>query len=594
MELDGVSFPEAVELLAERARVALPKEWHAISGSDLAPELAAKRAAEQEKIATAYRLNRFASAFYHRQMKSTPSVLQYFVDRGVSDEMQRGFYTGYAPSGWDALARELAEKKAPLELAQELGLIRPSPKGLGPIDLFRGRAMFPILDMRGRVAGFGGRILPQEENAAGAPKYLNSPESILFKKSKLAFGLYQAQKDIRESDQVILVEGYFDVVAMHAAGFRQTVSPCGTAVGPELLAMLRRLGQKIIVIFDGDAAGIAATERTMETGLENGVVFYGVTLPEGMDPDQILIDAKTGQLKPEGVAQMQTWLDQAQPILDYRIQQEAQAAKGNAELKSQALKKIATWLSKYTDPVGKSLRIETLAKQFEISSQIVSQAVGGYHQQAFVRDGTPTEVGMRGTGILPSRAPSGLSPSWRADTRMPTSFGGPPPRTNVVAKVRTTPSEQLLLGAIVSNPDLAEILRKAQNQLPRGKTLDELWTWDAARTWIKEIFLPTEAWAEWQANTREHLEKIQDPELKAVLNRALMTEFSENRKSEWKKALEWRIARIWARFSHEIKQELNRVESGKDSNLQEKLLQEYLDVQRKIDEFKSFYDEAER
>lgn len=563
IEQDGVSFPEAVEILAERARVPLPQDWSQISQSGVSPEAAARRAAEQEKIALAYRLNRFASAFYHRQLKSSPAVELYFQKRGVDEVQQRHFYAGFAPGGWDALARELTEKKAPLELAHELGLIRPSQKGMGPMDLFRGRAMFPILDMRGRVAGFGGRILPDEEkNSSGAPKYLNSPESLIFKKSKLAFGLFQAQKEIREQDEVVLVEGYFDVVALHAAGFKNVISPCGTALGVDLLGVLRRLSQKITIVFDGDAAGVAGTDRAMELGLENGIVFYGISLPEGLDPDQMVIDETTGKVKEEGVRQLREWLAGARPILDTRIQQEAMQAKDHPEAKAQALKKIATWLSKYSDPVGRNLRVESLPKLLGVSPGLVAQALGN--------------AGVRGV-ISEKKGGAQSSPpsvsTGRRETRGP--------------KAKVTPSEKLLLAGVVADAELERLFRAAQNQIPQRKTLADLWGWGPAHDWVSGVFLMQSPGKSWE------LSEVEDPELRSFLGQALMTQWGDERKNEWKKALEWRIAWLWARFSQEIHLEVKGAEARNDLNLQEKLLQEYLDVQRKIVELKDFYDEAE-
>ena len=164
--------------------------------------------------------------------------------------------------------------------------------------------MFPILDLRGKVVGFGGRSMPalsgsnpdaQSNTKSDGPKYMNSPESPIFHKSKIAYGLYQAQKFVREKDEVILVEGYFDVIALHSAGFQNVVATCGTALTPDHLNVFKRFASKVTVLFDGDRAGISATERAMELGLAHGAILYGATLPEGLDPDEILFDQKTGK-----------------------------------------------------------------------------------------------------------------------------------------------------------------------------------------------------------------------------------------------------------------------------------------------------------
>ncbi|MGZ6371160.1 MAG: DNA primase, partial [Bdellovibrionota bacterium] len=300
MELQGISFQDAVEELAERGGVPLPKGMAEESDD---PATAKLRAESREKLKLTYKLNRFVASFYRHSLPKTPHAAKYFEDRGVSGEIAEQFYVGAAPASWDALARHLVAAKAPLPIAQELGLIHPSQKttraaagGPGFFDAFRNRAIFPILDSRGKVVGFGGRTL---ELPPGAPdtggegaKYINSSGSFLFNKSKALYGLFQAQKHIREKREVILVEGYFDVIGLHKAGFTHAVATCGTALGPEHLKILRRFEAKIIVLFDGDEAGREATRKSMETGLEQGMVLYGAKLPADKDPDEIVLDAK--------------------------------------------------------------------------------------------------------------------------------------------------------------------------------------------------------------------------------------------------------------------------------------------------------------
>jgi DNA primase len=355
-EIHGVGFFEAVRELAERARISLPKEWGS-DGAGLTPEQQKARDQKLEKIALSAKLNRFVAEFYFQNLKKSALAGEYLQKRGLNSDLIREFYVGYASRDWDLLAQHLNEKKAPIPLAEELGLIRAStrqairPGEAGHFDLFRNRIIFPIIDTRGRVVGFGGRTLPGGAEGDSGPKYLNSTDSLLFKKSKIAYGLFQAQKHIREKDETILVEGYFDVVALHAAGFKNAVATCGTALTPEHLDLLRRFGSKITVLFDADAAGEAATVRAMELGLDHGVVLHSAQLPAGKDPDEILFDLSTGRARPEGQSEMSEILRHSHPILDRMIDHvlSPQNLK-NAEDRAQALRQVATWLLKLKDP----------------------------------------------------------------------------------------------------------------------------------------------------------------------------------------------------------------------------------------------------
>jgi len=325
MEISGLTFPDAVEELADRLGIALPQTS--------SPHIQDS----QEKKKLAYKLNRFAASFFHAHLGNASDSIQYLLLRGITEETARLFYLGSLGPSWDALASHLAIKGAPLELAIELGLIRDHRKSREShyFDVFRNRIIFPIVNLQGKIQGFAGRAL-EDEN----PKYLNSPESFLFQKSKLAFGLHQAQKHIREKKEIILVEGYFDALIMHQAGFSHTVATCGTALSLDHLRLFKRLANKIIVLFDGDEAGRQATQRAMEIGLEAGIVIFGAQMPEGLDPDDLLLHRKDSKTSARplltGIEQMRALLQGATPLLDQKIEQLleqcSQGAQANTDL----------------------------------------------------------------------------------------------------------------------------------------------------------------------------------------------------------------------------------------------------------------------
>ncbi|MBI3535685.1 MAG: DNA primase, partial [Deltaproteobacteria bacterium] len=359
MDILSLSFPEAIEELASRARIELPKEFF--------QDQRHQNPMQSERFSLFYKLNRFVAAFYHQTLKDHSNIENYILSRGVNPQEIKNFYLGFATLDWDNLAKHLESKKAPLGPALELGLIRPSQKQEGGYyDLFRNRVMFPILNSRGKISGFGGRIIDTKDN----PKYLNSNDSLIFQKSKLAYGLFQAQKHIRDLDTVIIVEGYFDVLAMHSAGFHNVIASCGTSLTEEHLKLLRKLASKIILLFDGDQAGKDAMERSMVLGLKQGLVLYGTALPDVMDPDEILFDQTTGQKKDGGNDQMKEIIAQAFPLLDNNIENEIKRSHKNLEEKTIATKKIAEWLALFQDPIGREIRMQKVSQELGIQKEL--------------------------------------------------------------------------------------------------------------------------------------------------------------------------------------------------------------------------------
>ncbi|MBI2712205.1 MAG: DNA primase [Bdellovibrio sp.] len=557
MEIMGVSFAEALEELADRAKIPASERLGHRGVQDGEKESEARK-----KQNLAFKLNRFAATYFHRNLETNAQAKRYLRGRGIHQNWAERFYVGVALDSWDALAKHLVLAKAPLPIGVELGLIRPSkrndlkdlPGAPGYFDLFRNRAIFPILNLRGKVAGFGGRALGDE-----TPKYLNSPESIVFHKSRLIFGLYQAQKFVRELDQVILVEGYFDVLAMHCAGFQNVVSTCGTALTPDHLKILSRFASQIVVLFDGDSAGVAATERVMETALESGHVLFGAKIPAGLDPDEILLKAESGELSQDGVEQMKAILAAARPILDERIQEEIEGSKGSAEARTQAVKKVMGWLAKFSDPVGREIRIQALEK---------------------------------GTGV--SRVLFGGGP------KVPLPKGGPipVPRSKKTAQVGKPlgGGDLALLSGLVSGGDFISYFIGLGECLPRDTSstagLELLADAETMQNWIKEVLTDSEKLEQLKANPSDLLRPEElDPALRMALSECLVAEQGISL-TDFQRLLMGRVGKRWLAFSRRIKGAIRQAEGEGNRELQDDLLKEYLDVQRKMKEFSNFYDEA--
>lgn len=271
-KVEGVGFLSAVRSLGNRVGIALPDQ----STGDVRRAEARERERE-----IAYRINSAATELYRKLLLEAPvgeAGRAYQSQRGIDAAIAESFQIGYAPApseaGWDTLARELERRELPLDMADKLGLVARSPRGGGYYDRFRGRLMFPIIQPGGRVLGFSGRILPsfaEAEDGQKAPKYVNSPESLLYKKSRTLFGLHSAGSAMREKGRAILVEGQVDVVAMHQRGYTETVAPLGTALTKTQCDTLARFTDTVVLCFDGDQAGAKAAYAALPLLLESSM-----------------------------------------------------------------------------------------------------------------------------------------------------------------------------------------------------------------------------------------------------------------------------------------------------------------------------------
>jgi len=274
MKAGNFSFPQAVEELARRFGVKLPSQE---------PSPAQKQ--QSEKREALFQINQIASDFFHQiltQRKEGEEARRYLAGRGISTKIVDEHHLGYSLNRWDGLVQHLQGKKIPLQMASELGLVIPKGRD-GWYDAFRGRVIFPIWDLHERVVGFGGRVIGE-----GQPKYLNSPESVVYHKGEILYGLPIARKFIREHDSVLIVEGYFDLLTLHQYGVEGSVATLGTALTAHHLHILKRYTKNMITVFDGDQAGLQASLRALPLFLEEEVWARIVILPKGEDPDGFL------------------------------------------------------------------------------------------------------------------------------------------------------------------------------------------------------------------------------------------------------------------------------------------------------------------
>ncbi|MGQ0794143.1 MAG: DNA primase [Deltaproteobacteria bacterium] len=330
MRYKNISFPEAVEELAKRAGIVIEK-----------------KAADTRKPANGalFKINSLASAFYHANLLETEAggkALAYLGNRGISSDMIREFRLGYAPAAWDGLGKFLASKKAPMPLAERLGLVIKRAGGDGYYDRFRDRIIFPITDVEGKTVGFGGRVLQDGQE----PKYLNSPESEIYRKRSELFGLDKSRDHIRRAEMALVVEGYMDFLALYASGIKNVVATLGTSLTQDHASQIRRHADKVRIVFDGDKAGRAASLRVLEIFIEQGLSPNMVRIPEGEDPASLMAAGRREEFE--------RLSNNASPLLDFFIEKAASDLGIGKTTRAKAAETIADVLRKMKDAVERS------------------------------------------------------------------------------------------------------------------------------------------------------------------------------------------------------------------------------------------------
>ena len=369
MEHTGMGFVEAVTDLAQQFGLQMPED-------DASPQDRARAQEQREKQHTLNSVLEKAAEAYRRQLKDSPRAVSYFKGRGVSGEVAKLFGLGYAPEGWRSLASVFAHYDDPLLV--ESGLVISNTEDDAAqekrYDRFRDRVMFPIRDSRGRIIAFGGRVLGDDK-----PKYLNSPETPVFHKGQELYGLFEARKNNRNLDEIIVVEGYMDVIALAQQGLRNAVATLGTATSEEHMKRLFRVVPSVLFCFDGDQAGRNAAWRALEatlSSLQDGRRARFLFLPEGEDPDTLV--------RSEGTDAFRARINQhAQPLADYFFQQLTEEADPRSlEGKAHMATLAAPLIDKVPGANLKSLMRMRLLEITGLSGEAVSQLVHNAPQDA--------------------------------------------------------------------------------------------------------------------------------------------------------------------------------------------------------------------
>lgn len=354
MKYQGISFPEAVKMLARKHNILI--EMDKISPS---------RQKEFDLKDRLFKINKQVMTFYHQNLLNEPSsapARDYLIKRGLSDDLIRELMIGYSPDRWDAAAGLLGKLKVARQLSLTSGLVLPRKQTTGVYDRFRNRIMFPIFDINQQVAGFGGRVMDD-----AMPKYLNSPETPVYNKSKILYGLHVAKIHCRQKDNVYIVEGYFDFLSLYQHGIKNCVASLGTALTSDHVRILKGYASKMTLVFDSDTAGISAAKRSISIFMKEGVDVRVLVLPEGNDPDSFVSE--------NGGETFEKFGETALTVIQFLTRVAISKFGLSVEGRINVLNDMKLYLSQIEDSAVRSLYIKDLAEKLNIDEKAVLEKV---------------------------------------------------------------------------------------------------------------------------------------------------------------------------------------------------------------------------
>jgi DNA primase len=367
MEKEHFSYPEALRWLANRYTIEIPEET-----APTAEEIADKN--ERDSL---FIINEFAKNHFFQNLFDTEEGkavgLTYFEERGFRKEIVEKFHLGYCLNVSDDFTKHALEKGYKLEYLEKVGLTKSKDERY--FDFFRGRVMFPIQSITGRVLGFGGRTLFTDKKIA---KYFNSPESIIYNKSEILYGLFFAKGAIVKYDECLLCEGYTDVISMHQAGIENVVSSSGTSLTKEQVKLVKRYTQNLTILYDGDAAGIKASFRGIDLILEEGMNVKVVLFPDGEDPDSFSKKTSSTELE-------QYIKDHRQDFITFKASILLKENGNDPLKKSELIRDIVQSVSLIPDQITRTVYVQEIARQFEISESIISNELIKFRRNSIAR-----------------------------------------------------------------------------------------------------------------------------------------------------------------------------------------------------------------
>ena len=374
----GITFPEAAKMLARKHNIT-------IETKEIDP---AKR--KQLKLKESlFRLNKTTMEYYYSQLKNSNSgkiAARYLKQRKISDDIINEFYLGFSHDSWDSVVKEFKKLKVSEGVAAQSGLVLERKQNNGYYDRFRNRIMFPIFDINMQVAGFGGRVMDD-----AMPKYMNSPETLVYSKSRILYGLHAAKQFCRQEDFVYIVEGYFDFLSLYQHGIKNCVASLGTALTHEHIRILKGYASKMILVFDSDAAGISAAKRSIKIFMREGVDIKILVLPEKSDPDSYVVE--------HGQKAFNALALKAKTIMQFLLQVSIDTHGSSVEGRIKILNDMKPYLVTIQDTALRSLYIKELAETLNIDENAVLEKVREQYlhtqesiSKPYLFDGTKDEV----------------------------------------------------------------------------------------------------------------------------------------------------------------------------------------------------------
>ena len=350
MKIENLSFPDSVLLLARRYGINIVEQK--------------VKGVNSSQKNTLYDVNAMAAEFFQRQLSELPqgkTAREYLRKRGITENIIESFKIGYASPSWDGVHQFLKKKGISADIQNSAGLIKERENGGGYVDRFRERIIFPISDSEGRIVGFGGRVLNDTDSR---PKYLNSPETLVYKKGNILYGLHITKDLIRKSKDAFLVEGYFDLITAYQHGIKNVIATSGTALTEDHARLLRRYTETVTLVFDGDEAGSNASNRGGIVLLNGGVKVKVIPLPQGNDPDSFIREKKG-----DGFFNISKG---SKPFMEYIINKES----AESDLKSidgrvKCINAVIPFLSLMNNSVEKSMYISSLAEKTGVSEKAI-------------------------------------------------------------------------------------------------------------------------------------------------------------------------------------------------------------------------------
>ena len=354
MEKEHFSYPEALRFLANKYGVEIPEE----------SEPTAKELADKTERESLFIINEFAKNYFNQNLQESTEGkavgLSYFEERGFTKETIEKFQLGYCLNVSDDFTKAALSKGYSLSYLEKVGLVKS--KDERHFDFFRGRVLFPIQSISGRILGFGGRSLINDKKVA---KYFNSPESIIYNKSEILYGLYFSKGEIVKYDECLLCEGYTDVISMHQSGIQNVVSSSGTSLTKEQVKLVKRYTKNLTILYDGDAAGIKASFRGIDLILEEGMNVKVVLFPDGEDPDSFA--------KKNSDSELALFIkEQKQDFITFKAQILLKDGENDPLKKSDLIREIVQSVGLIPDQITRSVYVKEIARQFEIEESIIS------------------------------------------------------------------------------------------------------------------------------------------------------------------------------------------------------------------------------